>query len=116
MKNIQKLLLPGLVVFIIAILYFSYFAPSDDLGSFSKFDTNNNASMPIIVKLVKEKGVKRTPDGTYTFYVLDIDNKEMLVTGLSDLPPGMNDTKSMVITGHLSGEDAFHAHGIELRN
>ena len=116
MKNIQKLILPGLVIFIAAILYFSYFAPSDDLGSFSKFDSNNNASMPIIVKLVKEKGVQRSPDGTYTFYVLDIDNREMLVTGLSDLPPGMNDTKSMVITGHLSGADAFHAHGIELRN
>ncbi len=116
MKNIQKLILPGLVIFIIAILYFSYFAPSDDLGSFSKFDPNNNASMPIIVKLVKEKGVQRNSDGTYTFYVLDIDNKEMLVSGLKDLPPGMNDTKSLVITGHLSGADAFHAHGIELRN
>lgn len=116
MKNIQKLILPILIIFILAILYFSYFAPSDDLGSFSKFDPNNNASMPIIVKLVKEKGVKRVQDGTYTFFVLDIDNKEMLVTGLNNLPPGMDDSKSMVITGHLSGKDAFHAHGIELRN
>ncbi len=116
MKNIQKLILPGLIVFILAILYFSYFAPSDDLGSFARMDTNSNASVPIVVKLVKEKGVQRTPDGTYVFYVVDIQNKEVQINGLEKLPPGMNDSKSMVLTGHLSGETSFHAHGIELRN
>ena len=116
MKNIQKLILPGLIVFILAILYFSYFAPSDDLGSFARLGSNSNASMPIVVKLVKEKGVQRTQDGSYVFYVVDIDNKEMLITGLESLPPGMNDSKSMVLTGHLSNETSFHAHGIELRN
>lgn len=40
----------------------------------------------------------------------------MLVSGIENLPPGIDDSKSMVITGHLSGKDAFHAHGIELRN
>ena len=116
MKNIQKLILPALVVFVLAILYFSYFAPSDELGSFARLDSNSNAAVPIVVKMVKDKGVQRTKDGTYIFYVLDIDNKEVLVSGLKDLPPGMNDAKSMVITGHLSGKDGFHAHGIELRN
>ena len=116
MKNIQKLILPALVILIIGILYFSYFAPSDELGSFSRLDPNNNASVPIIVKLVKEKGVQRTQDGSYIFYASDKDSKELMITGLKDLPPGMNDSKSMVITGHLSGKDAFHAHGIELRN
>jgi cytochrome c-type biogenesis protein CcmE len=116
MKNIQKFILPGLIVFILAILYFSYFAPSDDLGSFARLDSNSNASVPIIVKLVKDKGVQRTQEGTYVFYVVDIDNKEMLINGLENLPPGMNDSKSMVLTGHLSSESSFHAHGIELRN
>lgn len=116
MKNIQKLVLPGLIVLIIAILYFSYFAPSDELGSFARLDSNSNASVPIIVKLVKEKGVQRTQDGTYIFYVVDKDNKEVLINGIKNLPPGMNDSKSMVLTGHLSNETSFHAHGIELRN
>ena len=116
MKNVQKYILPVLVIFILAILYFLYFAPSDELGSFARLDTNSNASVPIIVKMVKEKGAQRTQDGTYIFYVLDKDNKEVLVTGLDNLPPGMNDTKSMVLTGHMAGKDAFHAHGIELRN
>jgi cytochrome c-type biogenesis protein CcmE len=116
MKNLEKLVLPILVVLILSVLYFLYFAPSDELGSFSSFDTNSNASMPIIVKFVKDKGVQRQADGSYSFYVVDKENKEMLITGIKDLPPGMNDSKSMVLTGHMSGADAFHAHGIELRN
>ena len=116
MKNLQKFILPGLILIIMGLLYFTYFAPSDELGSFSRLDSNSNASVPIIVKLVKEKGVQRAQDGSYMFYVIDGDNKEVMVNGLRDLPPGMNDSKSMVLTGHLSGKNSFHAHGIELRN
>lgn len=116
MKKIEKFVLPALLIFIFAVLYFLYFAPSDELGSFSMFDTNSNAAMPIIVKYDKNSGAQRQKDGSYTFHVFDKDNKKVLVTGLKTLPPGMNDAKSMVITGHMSGADAFHAHGIELRN
>ncbi|MFZ1290672.1 MAG: hypothetical protein WAR79_11320 [Melioribacteraceae bacterium] len=116
MKKIEKFILPFLVLIIIGILYFTYFAASDELGDFSQLDPNSNASLPVAVKFVKEKGAQRTQDGTYVFYVVDKNNKEMFITGLESLPPGMDDAKSMVITGHLSGKDAFHAHGIELRN
>lgn len=98
-----------------AILYFSYFAPTDELGKFSKYDSNSNASMPIIVKLVKDRGITRNSDGTYSFYVIDGENKVVRVNGPEFLPPGMNDAKSIVLMGHLSG-DGFHAHEIELRN
>ncbi len=116
MKKIEKLILPIFVLFIIGILYFTYFATGDELGDFNNFDPNSNASLPIAVKFVKEKGAQRTQDGSYIFYVIDKNNKEMLVSGIENLPPGIDDSKSMVITGHLSGKDAFHAHGIELRN
>jgi len=115
MKILNKLILPFLVLIILAILYFSYFAPSDELGKFSKYDSNSNASMPIIVKLVKDRGISRNADGGYSFYVVDGDNKVMAVNGPESLPPGMDDAKSMVLMGHLSGE-TFHAHGVELRN
>lgn len=116
MKNIQKIILPGLVIVILALLYFSYFAPSDELGVFSKLDSNSSAALPIVVKMVKEKGIQRAQDGTYIFYVLDGENKEMLITGVKDVPPGMDDAKTIVLTGHLSGNNSFHAHGVELRN
>lgn len=63
MKKIQKLVLPLLVIIIIAILYFSYFASSDELGDFTRFEPNSNASLPIIVKLVKEKAFKEHKTG-----------------------------------------------------
>ena len=67
MKKIEKLILPALVIIILAILYFSYFAPSDELGRFSRLDSNSNAAVPIIVKLVKDKRIQRTQDGSYVF-------------------------------------------------
>ncbi len=115
MKNIQKFLLPLLIGVIILFFYFQYFAPSDELGSFSSFDPNNNASKPIIVKFVADKGLVRGADGGTTFYVMDKDNKVVKVSGPANLPPGMDAAGSLVLTGHLSGE-SFHAHGVELRN
>lgn len=115
MKNIQKLILPVLLAIIVGILYLSYFAPSDELGSFSNFDKSNNASVPIIVKFVKEKGLTRTTDGGSVFFVIDKEGTEVRVNGPQSIPPGMNEAKTIVINGHLSG-DGFHAHGIELRN
>ena len=41
MKKIEKFILPGLVVVIFALLYFFYFAPSDELGSFANFDKDS---------------------------------------------------------------------------
>lgn len=114
-NKFQKLILPGLFVAIILLLFFTYFAPSDELGDFNKFDKNNNASLPIVVKLVKEKGIKRTSDGGSIFYVIDKNNKMVEVSGPGNLPPGMDDAPSLTITGHLSG-NGFHAHGVELRN
>lgn len=116
MKNLQKFILPALILAIVAILYFTYFAPSDELGDFSRLDPNNSASVPVIVKYVKEKNIQRNADGTYTFFVIDKNNKEVMVNGLETIPPGLENAKSIVINGHMSGKDSFHAHGVELRN
>lgn len=115
MKNLQKLILPGLVVIIIAYVYFTYFSPSDELGDFSKLSTNNNASVQIIVKFVKDKGISLEKEGNSIFYVVDKKNEEIKVSGPGKLPPGIDEANSLVLTGHLSG-GYFHAHGVELRN
>ncbi len=112
----QKLILPGLIVGVVAILYFIYFKPSDGLGSFSDFDPNNNASRDIFVELVKDKGVVRDREsGGTVFYVTDRDGREMKIIGPFDLPPGMDSAPSLVLTGHL-GNGYFHAHAVGLRN
>ena len=113
--NMQKLILPGLVIIILAFIYLTYFSPSDELGDFSKLSTNSTASVQIIVKFRSEKGVTRDNEGGYHFYVLDKKNREVQVSGLSLLPPGMSEAVSLVLTGHMSG-NGFHAHGMTLRN
>lgn len=100
---------------VVLLLYFSYFAPTDELGSFTKYDPNSNASLPIVVKYLADKPAMRTDDGGVVFYVADKSGKEMQVSTDATLPPGIQDSKSIVITGHLSGS-GFHAHGVELRN
>jgi len=113
--NMQKIIMPGLVLILVAIVYFTYFSPSDELGDFSMLNANSNASVQIIVKFVSEKGITRDKEGGTHFYVLDIKNREVEVSGPGILPPGMDVAVSLVLTGHMSG-NYFHAHGIELRN
>jgi hypothetical protein len=113
--NIQKLILPGLVLIILAFIFLTYFSPSDELGDFSKLSTNSTASVQIIVKLRSEKGITRDSAGGTHFYVLDKNNREVEVSGPGKLPPGMDAAGSLVLTGHMSG-NSFHAHGVELRN
>ncbi len=105
----QKYILPILVLGVVGIIYFSYFSPTDELGTFASFDPNNNANRDIIVKLVPERGFDRdVANGSTTFYVVDKHNKEMKVIGPANLPPGMNDVKTIVLRGHLH-TDYFHA-------
>ncbi|KUG26991.1 hypothetical protein ASZ90_003173 [hydrocarbon metagenome] len=117
MKKMQKFILPVLIIAAVAIMYFGYFAPRDGLGSFSKFDPNSHASHEIIVSLVKEKGVRLDrASGESIFYVIDADGREVLVSGPSSLPPGMNDAPTIVLVGHLNRNNSFHAHDVRIRN
>lgn len=113
--NIQKLVLPGLVLIILAFIFLTYFSPSDELGDFSKLSTNSSASVQMIVKLISDKGITRDAQGGTRFYVVGKNNREVEVSGPGKLPPGMDAAGSLVLTGHMSGA-SFHAHAVELRN
>jgi cytochrome c-type biogenesis protein CcmE len=113
--DIQKLVLPGLVLIILAFIYFTYFSTSDELGDFSKLSTNSSVSVQIVVKFKSEKGVSRDSEGGSVFYVVDKNNREVVVSGPGKLPPGMDTAGSLVLTGHMSGQ-GFHAHDVLLRN
>jgi hypothetical protein len=114
MKKIEKFILPGLIVVIVGLLYFFYFAPSDELGSFTMFDKDSNASLPIVVKYATEKGVQRDTEGSI-FFVVDRTGKEVRVSGPAQLPVGFESSNSIEIMGHLSG-NGFHAHGVKVKN
>ncbi len=109
MKNFQKLILPLLVLLVVALIYFTYFAPQEKLGLFSALDPNNSASKEIRVELVKEKGFTQDPgQGVTIFYAKDQAGVEMLIHGPFEMPPSIEVNSIVTLRGHLHG-DYFHA-------
>ena len=107
MKQLQKLILPALVLVVIVLVYSIYFSKGEDLGSFSDFDTNNSAVKDIRVQIVLDKGINNNE-----FYVVDKTGKEVLVHA-DHLPPGIESAKTVILRGHLN-KDSFHAHDVLL--
>jgi len=110
MKNIQKLILPFLIITVIALIYFLYFSPKEGLGSFSDFDPNNNAVKDIRVKIVQDQGINKTPEGGAVFFVEDKDNTVVQVNA-DKVPVGLEAAGTIILKGHLS-QGGFHAHDV----
>ncbi len=114
MKALQKMILPALLLSVILLIYFIYFAPSGKLGLFSNFDTNNNANKDIEVVLVKEKGIQNDPvNQSSVFYAMDGAGVQNLVQAPYPLPAGIEEAESIIMKGHLH-DDHFHAVEINL--
>lgn len=111
MKSLQKLILPALLFTVFLLVYFVYFAPTEELGSFRDFDPNNNAVKDIKVLLVAEKGVNKTGHGGATFYVLDRHDTEVLINA-DKIPEGIESAEVLILRGHLSSSTSFHAHDV----
>jgi hypothetical protein len=114
MKTLQKLILPALLLAAILIIYFIYFAPKDELGLYSNFDTNNNGNKEIKVVLVLEKGIQTDPvNQSSTFYASDAKGVQQLVQAPYPLPNGIEQSDIIILRGHLH-EDHFHATEVSL--
>jgi len=115
MKIIQKLILPVLIIAAVYIVYTFYFAPKEDLGSFTDFDPNNSAVKEIRVKLLIERGInKDMQNGASIFYVSDKLGTVVMVSAPLDLPEGIDSAKEILLRGHLNQNNSFHAHEVLL--
>jgi hypothetical protein len=112
MKSIQKIILPVLIISAAALLYFTYFSPKEGLGSFSDFDTNNNANKEIRVKVVTEKGINNQ-EGVITFFAVDNNGTEMMIQAPADIPENIGTAGEVTLRGHLH-PDHFHAVDVQL--
>jgi len=110
MKNIQKLILPFLIITVIALIYFLYFSPKEGLGSFNDFDPNNNAVKDIRVSIIQERGITETPGGGAVFFAEDKDNTVVQVNA-DKVPVGLEAAGTIILKGHLS-QGGFHAHDV----
>lgn len=114
MQKLQKFILPALVVVIILILYFVYFA-SKGLGSFDDFDTNSNANLDITVRVADNREIEfNQSQGTSSFYAVDKGGRTVLVSAPAVLPSGIEPGKEIILHGHLH-TDHFHATEVKLK-
>ena len=102
MKNLSKLILPLLIIFVISLIYYTYFKPSEELGHFSRFNSGTEISQEINVTAVKSKGFERDVNCKIkSFYAKDKDNVVMKI----ELHDGVSDeiinAEVIELMGHL---------------
>jgi len=107
MKQLQKLILPALIIIVIVLVYSVYFSKGEGLGSFSNFDTNNSAVKDIRVEILQDRGIINNE-----FYVKD-KTGEIIVVHSDNIPAGIESSKTVILRGHLN-KDSFHAHTVLL--
>ena len=101
MKNLQKLILPLLIVLIVFIIYTLYFARGVDLGSFDDFDPNNNAVKEIRVQVLPNQNFN-PEGGNFSFIVSDKDGKTLQAFGSASLPQGIGEAETIILKGHVN--------------
>ncbi len=104
MRKISKLILPLMAATAFAVIYFIYFAPSKELGSFSKFGGGSEINQQINVSVVKENGFVRDADGKIvSFFVRDINNLEIKITLHEPAPEEIVNAEVVELMGHMHG-------------
>jgi len=112
MKNLQKLILPLLIIVAIILVYQFYFVKGESLGSYSDLDPNNSAVKEIRVQLLADRGIKQN-GMQVSFFTADKNGREVQVSGELMLPEGFESATVVILRGHLSG-GGFHAHEVLL--
>lgn len=108
MKSLQKLILPLLIIIFIGIVYFFYFKPHKGLGSFADFDPSNHAVKEIRVQVLHDREISST-----FFYAADKFGKVVIVQA-DNLPQGIEAAQTVILHGHLSSQESFHAHSVQI--
>ena len=104
--KLSKLIFPGIVVAVFAIIYFAYFAPTKEVGSFSKFSSGSEINQNINVRVDKSMGFGRDANGSITsLYALDKNNVRAQVTSHEPIPPEIANAEVVELLGHMHGEN-----------
>ncbi len=113
MKKIEKFILPALVVFLVGIVYFTYFAPTDKLGDFSKFGVSE-INQRINVLIIKESKVSKNANGEIiSFSVKDKNNIVKRISLHEPISSTILNAEIVELLGHMHGND-FICAGVEV--
>jgi len=111
-KSIKIIIFSVIILFLVYLAYNIYYTSKEGSGSFSDFDVNSTANKNINVEVIQEKGFTPNQEGGVTFFVRDKNGVEKKVSLGKELPPGINNAKTVTLTGHSHG-DYFHATEVE---
>ena len=104
--KLSKLFLSLILAVVLAVIYYIYFAPTKELGSFSKFSSGSEINQNINVRVDKSMGFERDANGSITsFYVLDKNNVKVQVVSHEPIPPEIANADVVELLGHMHGEN-----------
>ena len=104
--KLSKLFLSLILAVVLAVIYYTYFAPTKELGSFSKFSSGSEINQNINVRVDKSMGFERDANGSITsFYVLDKNNVKVQVVSHEPIPPEIANADVVELLGHMHGEN-----------
>jgi len=105
MKKLEKLILPALAILVLSVIYFNYFAPTEELGDFSKFG-GSEINQTINVLIIKESGFGKNSNGNIiSFKAKDKNNSVANVNLHESAPEGLENAEIVELLGHMHGND-----------
>lgn len=105
MKKLEKFLLPALLVFVLAVIYFNYFAPTEKLGDFSKFG-DSEINQTINVLIIKENGFGKNANGDIiSFKAKDKNNVVANINLHEPAPDDLENAEIVELLGHMHGNN-----------
>jgi hypothetical protein len=114
LKKLTKLILPLISVTVLAVIYYLYFAPTKELGSFRKFAGGSEINQEINVCLVKENGFERDSNGRIiSFYAKDRNNLTIKIALHNPVSGDIVNAEVVELMGHMHGGN-FTAAGITI--
>ncbi len=104
MKNVSKLILPLIAIVVLTVIYFIYFAPTSELGSFIKFEGGSEINQEINVGVVKENGFERDSNGRIiSFYAKDKNNLIVKIALHNPVSDNIVNAEVVELMGHMHG-------------
>ena len=104
MRKISKLVLPLMIVTVLGVIYYLYFAQTSELGSFTKFEGGSEINQEINVSVVRENGFERDVNGRIiSFYVRDKNNLTIKIALHNPVSDDIVNAEVVELMGHMHG-------------
>ncbi len=104
--KLSKLILPIISAAVLALIYYTYFAPTKELGDFSKFSAGSEINQNINVAVVKSKAFEKNKSGgIISFYAKDKNNVEVKITLHEPATEEIVNAKVIELMGHMHGSN-----------